>query len=158
MINVLEHIQDDSAVMAGLFRLLRPGGHLLVFVPALPWLFSDMDVALGHRRRYRKGDLVDLAGAHGFEVVVARYIDVLGVLPWWVAYTLGGKIRFDRGLSGLYDCLVVPVGRAIETALSPSLGKNVVLVARKPDREPAPCLPSQFSIQPTTRRTPFSKS
>jgi len=132
MINVLEHLADDAGVMVGLFRLLRPGGHLLVFVPALPWLFGAVDEALGHRRRYGKAALAGLAKSNGFEVVVARYFDFLGVAPWWIVHTLAGRTRFNRRLSKLYDRLVVPVGRAFESVLSPPLGKNLVLVASKP--------------------------
>ena len=132
MVNVLEHIEDDARAMAGLFRILKPGGHLLVFVPALGWLFSAMDVALGHHRRYHKDALVALARQTGFEVVSARYFDVLGVVPWWIVYTLGGKTRFNPGLSKLYDFLVVPVGRVLEAVVPPPMGKNVVFVARKP--------------------------
>ncbi|MBI2586279.1 MAG: methyltransferase domain-containing protein [Rhodospirillales bacterium] len=132
MINVLEHLADDTRVMAGLFRLLKPGGHLLVFVPALPWLFGAMDEALGHYRRYRRAALIGLARDQGFEVIADRYFDFFGVLPWWVVHTLAGRTRFNRRLSGVYDRLVVPVGRAIEIALPPPIGKNLVLVARKP--------------------------
>ncbi|MDA1091606.1 MAG: methyltransferase domain-containing protein [Proteobacteria bacterium] len=132
LVNVLEHIEDDATAMAGLFRLLRPGGHLLMFVPALAMLFSAMDTALGHYRRYGKAQLAGLARQAGFEVVSARYFDALGVIPWWVVYTLGGKTRFDPGASKLYDRLAVPVGRALETLIPPPLGKNVVLIARKP--------------------------
>lgn len=133
LVNVLEHVEDDARAMSGLFRLLRPGGHLLMFVPALGWLFSAMDVALGHYRRYRKGPLMGLVRDAGFEVVSARYFDVLGIVPWWIVHTLGGKVRFDPRLSKLYDRLVVPVGRALEALFPPPLGKNIVLIARKPE-------------------------
>jgi SAM-dependent methyltransferase len=132
MINVLEHLADDAHVMAGLFRMLKPGGHLLVFVPALPWLFGAMDEALGHHRRYRRAALADLARDKGFEVIADRYFDFFGVVPWLVVHTLAGRTRFNRRLSGAYDRLVVPVGRAIESALPPPIGKNLVLVVRKP--------------------------
>ena len=132
LVNVFEHIEDDGAAMAGLFRLLRPGGHLLMFVPALAMLFSAMDTALGHYRRYGRAELAGLAREAGFEVVSARYFDAIGVLPWWVIYTLGGKTQFNPGASRLYDRLAVPVGRALEAVIPPPLGKNVVLIARKP--------------------------
>jgi len=131
MVNVLEHIEDDAGVMEELFRVLKPGGHLLVFVPALRWLFSAMDVALGHHRRYHKNSLASLASQVGFEVVSVRYFDFLGVIPWWIIYTLAEKTRFNPGLSKLYDRLVVPVGRVIEAVVPPPMGKNVVLIAKK---------------------------
>jgi len=137
MINVLEHLADDGRVMAGLFRLLKPGGTLLVFVPALPWLFGAMDVALGHYRRYRKAALAGLARDHGFEVIAERYFDIFGVVPWWVVHKLAGRTRFSPRLSRLYDRLVVPIGRIVESAWPPPIGKNLVMIAKKPDRRPA---------------------
>ncbi len=133
LVNVLEHIEDDKVALAGLFRLLRPGGHLLVFVPALPWLFSAMDTALGHYRRYLKGELAGRVEGAGFEMVKVRYFDVLGVAPWWLVYTLGGNVRFNRNMARLYDRLFTPVSRALEAVVPPPLGKNLVLIAEKPE-------------------------
>src|SRR4029079_14886838 len=52
LLDVLEHIADDVAALAAARRALRPGGHLLVTVPALPWLWSRHDEANHHHRRY----------------------------------------------------------------------------------------------------------
>jgi SAM-dependent methyltransferase len=51
-INVLEHIEDDAKVLRNFFKLLRPGGHALLLVPANPRLYTGVDEALGHFRRY----------------------------------------------------------------------------------------------------------
>jgi SAM-dependent methyltransferase len=51
-LDVIEHLDDDRAALASLARLLRPGGTLVVSVPALPELFSEFDRVQGHRRRY----------------------------------------------------------------------------------------------------------
>ena len=51
-LDVLEHVDDDAAVLAAAARLLRPGGTLLVTVPALPWLWGSQDVVSHHKRRY----------------------------------------------------------------------------------------------------------
>ena len=57
-LDVIEHIQDDHAALRELRRVTRPGGHLLLTVPAHPLLWSRHDVALHHKRRYRRRDLV----------------------------------------------------------------------------------------------------
>ena len=58
LVNVLEHIDDDVGALADLRELLEPGGRLCVFVPAFDGLYSDFDRRIGHRRRYRRSQLV----------------------------------------------------------------------------------------------------
>lgn len=66
--DVWEHIEDHEAVAAESFRVLRPGGRLLVAVPAGMDMWSGHDVALGHVRRYERQELLDLVERHGFVV------------------------------------------------------------------------------------------
>jgi SAM-dependent methyltransferase len=133
LVNVLEHITDDSATLRELFRILKPGGALLLFVPAFPFLFSRLDSVYGHFRRYRRTDLVRLVTGAGFVPRDARYLDLLGVAPWWLLNTVGGAVTFNPTLVRLYDRFGVPLTRAIERLLgTPPFGKNVLLIARKP--------------------------
>ena len=129
-VNVLEHIKDDEAELHCAFEALRSGGHLVVFSPALPWLFSDFDKHVGHHRRYTKTGLIDCAKAVGFRIVKAQYFDVLGILPWYINFVLL-RGRPGRGSVKLYDKLVVPPMRFAESILSPPIGKSVLLVATK---------------------------
>ncbi len=132
MITVLEHIEDDAAALAAIHQVLRPGGYALIFVPAMPFLFSRMDRALGHKRRYTRSGLDRLAKECGFQVVELRYFDLIGIIPWWLVNTLGGSTAFDGRLCRLYDAICVPVGRAAESFLTPPVGKNLILIARRP--------------------------
>ena len=65
-VNVMEHIEDDRAEVAAAYAAIKPGGHLLVFVPALQWLYSPADRKVGHFRRYHKAALGNLARDAGF--------------------------------------------------------------------------------------------
>lgn len=130
-INVMEHIEDDRAEIATALAALKPGGHLMIFVPALAWLYSRLDKEIGHFRRYTKRGLVDAVTAAGFALVKARYFDVAGILPWYVNFVVLGN-SFSSGGVSLYDKLVVPVMRRVESVVTPPIGKNVLLVARKP--------------------------
>jgi SAM-dependent methyltransferase len=56
-LDVIEHLDDDGAALNSLGRLVRPGGLMIVSVPALPELFSEFDQVQGHRRRYQPDDL-----------------------------------------------------------------------------------------------------
>lgn len=129
-INVLEHIEDDAAELAAAQRALAPGGCVLVFVPALPWLYSNLDRQVGHFRRYLRKDLATLVEASGFTIEKLRYFDMAGILPWYIHYVLLGN-TIGPGSVSAYDRLVVPVMRVVERFVTPPIGKNLLLVARK---------------------------
>ena len=133
-LNVLEHVEDDAAELRLAAAALRPGGTLLVFGPALEWLYSELDYNAGHYRRYPLGRLRRLARAAGLEVVSARYFDVVGVLPYFVVYRLLRRPAISGSTLWGYDRLLVPASRGLQRAVPrPPLGKNVVLIARKGD-------------------------
>jgi SAM-dependent methyltransferase len=131
LVNVLEHIEDDRCALTQLFRILRPGGHLLIFVPALQVLMSKLDLMFGHFRRYSRTELACKVMEAGGDVVVCRYFDFLGTLPWLVLNKLLGATSFNPRLAQINDRLIVPISRAAERVISPPFGKNVILVARK---------------------------
>jgi len=72
-LDIVEHLDDDRGCVEDVFRVLRPGGMLLVTVPAFAWLWSQWDVELGHRRRYRRKRLKGLLTTAGFEVRWSSY-------------------------------------------------------------------------------------
>jgi 2-polyprenyl-3-methyl-5-hydroxy-6-metoxy-1,4-benzoquinol methylase len=132
-LNVLEHIADDAAELRLAAAALRPRGTVLVFGPALEWLYSELDYRAGHYRRYSLRRLRRLAAAAGLEVVSARYFDVLGVLPYLAVYRVLRRDDITGSTMWAYDRVAVPLSRLVQRALpAPPLGKNVVLVARKP--------------------------
>jgi SAM-dependent methyltransferase len=132
-LNVLEHIADDRAEVRLAARALRPGGALLVFGPAHEWLYSDLDHKAGHYRRYSVPELRDVVRAAGLVVESCRYFDVLGVLPYWLVYRVLRHSDITGSTTWAYDRLAVPFSRVVQRALrTPPIGKNVVLVARKP--------------------------
>jgi SAM-dependent methyltransferase len=69
LLDVLEHVPDDFALLTRLNGALVPGGHLLISVPAWPALFSSHDVALRHERRYAPRLLSDLLERAGFAIL-----------------------------------------------------------------------------------------
>jgi SAM-dependent methyltransferase len=77
LLNVLEHIQDDAAALRQVQRILRPGGILVLEVPAGPELFDVYDRLLMHYRRYRMPELRKLVAANGLQVRSASHLGAL---------------------------------------------------------------------------------
>ncbi len=78
LLDIIEHLPDDMAALAEAYRVLTPGGCLLVTVPAYPLLWGSHDRAMGHIRRYRKTDLAHMLRGSGFELV--RLTHFMGLL------------------------------------------------------------------------------
>jgi glycosyltransferase involved in cell wall biosynthesis len=81
-INLLEHMEDDQHVLKNLHSLLKPGGKLLLLVPQGPGLFSNLDRALLHHRRYTREDLRTSVGDAGFRVLRCDDFNRAGGLGW----------------------------------------------------------------------------
>lgn len=129
-INVLEHIEDDRLELRSVYQALGAGARLLVFVPALRWLYSNADAEFGHYRRYEGPELLEKVQEAGFEVEQWRYFDLAGIIPWYLNFVLL-KRPLTTGSVFLYDRLAVPPMRRIEKWVKPPTGKNLLLVAYK---------------------------
>ncbi len=81
MLDVLEHIAEERAALDRVVSLLRPGGHLVLTVPALPALWSEFDVLSGHHRRYTRKTLHRALRGAGLTVLELRYCYVWTVPP-----------------------------------------------------------------------------
>lgn len=68
MLNVLEHIEDDKEALKRAFQLIKPGGKLIIEVPAGPTLYDDYDAQLQHFRRYSANELSDKLKGAGFHI------------------------------------------------------------------------------------------
>ena len=114
-LDVLEHLEDDVAAAREIRDALRPGGLLLATVPAHPFLWSGHDEALGHRRRYRRRELLECLERAGLELVFCSYA-MASVLPAAIVVRLAGRwIR--RGAPRL-ESGYVPVPTALNRLLA----------------------------------------
>jgi SAM-dependent methyltransferase len=133
--NVLEHIEDDQAVLHSMSAALRPGGQLILYVPAFQILFSSMDRLVGHRRRYRLNGLKAKVQSAGFEIERALYTDSLGffvALLYRLADPGNGAINIK--VLRVYDRFIFPMSKALDLVCRSFFGKNIALRAtRKAD-------------------------
>jgi len=79
--DVIEHVDDDTASVAALAGLLKPGGFLAATVPGQPWMWSRHDESHHHKRRYRMAPFRRLFEAAGLSVAKASYFNTLLFAP-----------------------------------------------------------------------------
>ena len=91
LLDVLEHVPDDRAALKAIIERLKPGGKLLVSVPANKWMWSAHDVAHHHHLRYRKSELAQLARECGYEIDLLSPFNTL-LFPLIAAARLAGKL------------------------------------------------------------------
>jgi SAM-dependent methyltransferase len=77
MTDVLEHLDDEVGSLRAVHARLKPGGSLLITVPAMQWLWSEHDTTHHHRRRYRAADLSRLMSGVGFTVDYVSYYNFI---------------------------------------------------------------------------------
>lgn len=134
VLDVIEHVEDDAALLVSLASRMQPGADLVVTVPALRWLFSSWDTDLGHHRRYGKRDLVALVERCGFCVVDAGYL-----FPELVPPALVRKLRRPSGIAAEFPTLPAVVDRtaaAVSRATTRlrrwwPVGTSALVVARR---------------------------
>ncbi len=141
-LDVLEHMDDDMQVLAEFSRVLRPGGHLLLAVPAYRFLWSEHDEALRHRRRYIASELHIKLTNSGFEVQKRSYAVFFAFVPI-VLYRLfrglfpksplapkASHVILPAPLNRFFAELLSLEGRLMRIMNFP-LGTSIVMVARK---------------------------
>jgi SAM-dependent methyltransferase len=143
--DVIEHIVEDDAVLAGVCRALKPGGIFVATVPQHMWLWSPTDVQALHKRRYTRRQLSAKLRAAGFDILrCSSFVTML--LPVLYASRLAQRRRsladcatdgYELEISGVVNTLCSAAMRVDEAligmGLSLPVGGSLLTVARKKD-------------------------
>ena len=139
-LDTLEHVRNDAKAVSEIYRILRPGGVLIMNVPAFRWLWGPHDVALMHFRRYTKPQVCALLRSAGLDVKRASY-SVFLLFPVVVAIRIlerfrrgPAKVRLPNVSSGLNRRLLGLMefeGRLWQRGNLP-YGSSLVAIATKP--------------------------
>jgi SAM-dependent methyltransferase len=132
MLNVLEHIEDDVAILRTLGSLLEPDGRIVLYVPALNGLYGRWDRKVGHYRRYAPWRLRAVLDEAGMAPVEMGYMNALSVPVWW-AFSHSDVEKSNAGKMSLWDKTGIAWGRRIESVIPVPFGLNVFCAARKVD-------------------------
>jgi len=160
---VLEHIEDDTAAMREWRRLVRPGGWLMISVPAWPQRFGAHDEIAGHFRRYERAQLEGLAAsvglvearilAYGFPLgnlleaawhFVARRSDASGTLEERTAKS-GRRFQPPGSLGWATQIVALPFALLQRPFVNSDLGTGLILVAQAPQTDVAVQAPAAGS-------------
>jgi 2-polyprenyl-3-methyl-5-hydroxy-6-metoxy-1,4-benzoquinol methylase len=145
LFDVLEHIDEDAETLRFLRSILEPGGHLVLTVPAHPFLFDEMDVLAHHRRRYRRSELRHKLQAAGFEVRQLTHF-MSPLVPPLVLVRVIGRTLFGRKAArerrnaelrvfppvNAVLHLVLALERLVLRWVSLPFGSSILAVARRP--------------------------
>ena len=125
VLDVVEHIDDDVAALRAMADCLKPGGKILITVPAHPWMWSAHDVVNHHHRRYSKRTLGRAIADAGLRHNGLRWFNSL-LFPAAVAARIAGK------LTGKDDSDDSPPAKPLNTAFQAIFGLERHLVGRLP--------------------------
>ena len=138
--DVVEHMDDDLAGLKEMFRVLRPGGHALLFVPTFMFLWGLQDDVSNHRRRYRLPELRRVLEQAGFEIERSSYANITFFLPILIIRKLmrltGIKADTENNinvsaLNGVFGALF-GTERTILRYMNLPFGVSGLCVAKKP--------------------------
>ena len=138
--DVIEHVDDDAGALREIFRVLAPGGKVLITVPAFQSLWGPEDERSWHKRRYRLRPLVRLVATTGLRPIAQYYFNYLLFLPVWVVRhsveRLGVRLESESNLNtpALNAVLSAIFSLDVMTAswLHPPFGVSILCLAEAP--------------------------
>jgi SAM-dependent methyltransferase len=131
LVNVLEHIAADQALLDNAHKTLIPGGTLLLLVPAFSWMYGSLDEAFGHYRRYNKPSLTAKLQGAGFRIVHLAYLNVPGLIAWFLTGRVLRRKTLEPRYVRLYDRWIIPWLARMEGRWEPPFGQSLIAVARR---------------------------
>ena len=130
-VNVLEHVDDHVGALRLFGDVLAPGGHVLVFVPAIPAAYGPLDAEQGHHRRYTKRSLARAFAEADLEMVRLRYTNPIGLLGWAFNSFVMRSRTHSLSQIRLFEWLVAPWALPLERVVTPPVGLSLVAIARR---------------------------
>ncbi len=128
--NVLEHIEEDVTVLRHFQGLLSEGGRLVLLVPALKWLFNQLDRDLGHVRRYSKKELASKMERSGFRILEMRYFNPFGILGWFLNGSLLKRRLLPKNQVKVFNRMV-PLFKSLEKIIPEWVGQSLIAIGER---------------------------
>ncbi len=131
MLNVLEHIKDDSKAVKNACAALKKGGKFIILVPAMQWIYGETDRALGHHKRYEKKDIEKLFKNSQMEIKEIFYSNLPGMFGWFISGRIFKEKKIPINQARIFDRYVLPVVKLTESVIKPFMGQSLIATAEK---------------------------
>ncbi len=131
LLNVLEHIEDDSGTLQRIASILPPAGRVVILSPAFPALYGPIDRQLGHYRRYSRARIRELARGAGLRIRKLRHVNAIGFFGWWMNAHVLRRMAQSESQIHVFDRLVPAIAR-LESMVPPPFGQSLFAVLEKP--------------------------
>ncbi len=142
--NVVEHLPHADQVIQRWRSLLSAEGAMMLLVPFSQRLYTPIDRAVGHVKRYTRPELENLLESCGAQVIQSRYANPLGILGWILNGKILGRDTLPQGQIKLYSFLK-PFIKPIEKPLNRYIGLSIISLAKLPTGRQQPPSQSDFS-------------
>ena len=129
-LNVVEHIKDDKLAIENMIKLLKPGGKIIILVPAYQWLYNGFDVALEHFKRYTKSRLLGIFPTTGAKLIRSWYFNFAGIFGWFLVGSVMKKKLIPESNMKLYNVLT-PIFKIADKVVLNKMGLSVIAVYQK---------------------------
>ncbi len=129
-INVLEHIQNDDQALNNFSRLLNKNGRLILIVPAGQWLYSEIDKANGHHRRYTSKSVRTLFERTNLRILKLYHLNSMGVLYWLFTSKLF-RWKIPKAPSISISDRFVPLISILDKLFIHKIGLSLVCIGEK---------------------------
>ena len=129
-IDVLEHIENDKQEVKVASSKIQSKGKIIILCPAYNFLYSKLDYAVGHYRRYTKDQLFNLFDKEKFELQ-GFYLDSMGTMAnllnkYLIKSSSPSKIQYF-----IFNYLIIPISIVTDKFFNYSFGRSVVVIAKK---------------------------
>lgn len=128
--NVLEHIQNDTAALLNINKILKEDGILILLTPAGQFLFSNLDRNVGHYRRYSKTEVKNKLETAGFTVEKQFYVNIVGAFGWFFSGKILKRKTLGSSSLSLFN-FFVPLFIFIESLIKIPFGVSVITICKK---------------------------
>jgi len=129
--NVLEHVEDDTALLREMKEVIKDDGSIIIYVPAFNSILTQLDVLVEHLRRYRSSDMTYLAIRSKLKIKRLQYCDPIGFILAYIYKLIGGSGNLNPKTIWIFDRILFPFSRALELVTRKLFGKNILVVYKK---------------------------